>query len=232
MDVEQLIGTMIEGTLRGGTKRSHGAHRFLRTGRQSFLNASTLLTVGGLVWGAIETMQQQRVGASPPPPPADRAGGTTPLPPRPGSATPPPLSTAAVPGSPEEGAAPSGIPEGGARLVRLMISAARADGELAEAERAVILEHARGVGAEGLVAAEIAQATPLARLVEGVSDFAQRQDLYVLAFGIVRADEGVSGSERIYLAQLAALLGLDRPTTERLERDAAARIERAAQEEK
>jgi uncharacterized membrane protein YebE (DUF533 family) len=120
------------------------------------------------------------------------------------------------------------VPEGAAKLVRLMISAARADGNLSDIERRTILEHARAAGAEGLVAAEIAQPTPLARIVEGIEDAQQRADLYVLAFGIVRGDETLSGAERIYLAQLAALLGLEPASVEQLEREAAARIDGAA----
>lgn len=234
MDVEQLIGTMIEGTLMGGRKRSHGAHRFLRGGGSSFLNASTLLTVGGLVWGAIETMQQQNTASSSGPTPTQPlpqpVGETPPSPPLPGGlATPPPLPGATTGTAPEETASSgAGMPEGAARIVQLMVSASRADGELTEAERSVIMERARTVGAEALVAAEIDRPTPLARIIEGITDLAQRQDLYVLAYGIVRADEAVSGAEQIYLAQLAALLGLDRTAVERLERDAAARIDRAA----
>ena len=41
----------------------------------------------------------------------------------------------------------------------------------------------------------------------------------MLAFTIVRADETVSGAERIYLAQLAHQLGLDAATAARLEQD-------------
>lgn len=231
MDVEQLIGTMIEGTLMGGRKRSHGAHRFLRGGGSSFLNASTLLTVGGLVWGAIETMQQQNAGTASAPSP------TLPLPQPVGGATaapgalpaPPPLPGAPMPLP--DATASADIPEGAARIVQLMVSAARADGELTEAERSVIVEHARQAGAEALVAREIDRPTPLAQVVEGITDVAQRQDLYVLAYGIVRADETVSGAEQIYLAQLAALLGLDRTAVERLERSAAARIDREAGEQ-
>jgi len=47
----------------------------------------------------------------------------------------------------------------------------------------------------------------------------------VLAFTIVRADEHVSGAERIYLAQLAYQLGLDDATTQALETDTAAKID-------
>ena len=37
-----------------------------------------------------------------------------------------------------------------------------------------------------------------------------RELVYTLAFAIVRADEGVSGAERIYMAQLASQLALDK----------------------
>jgi uncharacterized membrane protein YebE (DUF533 family) len=217
MDVENLIGTMIQGALAGGGKQSYGAGRYLRGGGSSFLNASTLLTVGGLIWGAIETMQQQQ--GTPGPSPASAA----PSPPPMGAVPPLPMPAAGMPAASVEP-----IPEGAAKIVRLMVSAARADGTLSEAERAAILEHARAAGAEALVQAEIAQPTPLARILEGVTDTQHRADLYTLAYGIVRADESVSGSEQIYLAQLAALLELDQPTVEALERDAAAKIDEGA----
>jgi uncharacterized membrane protein YebE (DUF533 family) len=41
----------------------------------------------------------------------------------------------------------------------------------------------------------------------------------------VRADESVSGAERIYLAQLAHQLSLDAATVTRLEQDAATKID-------
>jgi uncharacterized membrane protein YebE (DUF533 family) len=219
MDVEHLIGTMIQGTLAGGGKRSRRTGRYLRGGGASFLNASTLLTLGGLVWGAIETMQQQGAGPSSRPLPGPGAP----------AAHLPPLPTAPAPAPAE--AAGLAVPEGAARLVRLMVSAARADGELSESERATILEHARAAGAEALVAAEIARPTPLAGVVEGITDGRQRADLYTLAYAIVRADETVSGAERIYLAQLAALLGLEPEQVQQLEADAAAGIDGAGQEQ-
>jgi uncharacterized membrane protein YebE (DUF533 family) len=52
-----------------------------------------------------------------------------------------------------------------------------------------------------------------------------KKELYVLAFTIVRADESVSGAERIYLAQLAYRLGLDEATTQALETETAAKID-------
>jgi uncharacterized membrane protein YebE (DUF533 family) len=115
------------------------------------------------------------------------------------------------------------------RLVRLTISAARADGNLSLEERGHILEHARKAGLEAEVAAEIQQPRPLAEIVAGVSDPALKADLYRLAFSIVRADEAVSGAERIYLAQLAARLGMGAAAAAGIEREAAAGIDAGAE---
>jgi hypothetical protein len=237
MDIEHLIGTMIKGSLTTRRKRSRGAGRFLTGGGGSFMNASTLLTVGGLIWGAIETMQQQKTGPAPGPAP-----GPVPPPPGPGPVPSRPVASPVPPPVPSgPGAAPvpadlpplpvaggtetAAVPEGALRIIRLMISAARADGNLTPEEKESIVEASRGAGAQADVVRELNQPTPLASIVEGVSDARQRADLYVLAYGIVRGDETVTGAERIYLAQLAALLGLDRATTERLEAEAAARID-------
>ena len=78
----------------------------------------------------------------------------------------------------------------------------------------MIIERAREAGLEAVVEAELAQTRPLSDIVRGVTDAAMKKDLYVLAFAIVRADETVSGAERIYLAQLAHQLGLDAAATQ------------------
>ena len=59
----------------------------------------------------------------------------------------------------------------------------------------------------------------------------QRGDLYTLAFAVARADETVSGGERIFLAQLAHQLGLDAAAVAELERVAGAdrRLSESAQ---
>ncbi|HEY6553861.1 MAG TPA: DUF533 domain-containing protein, partial [Vicinamibacteria bacterium] len=95
-------------------------------------------------------------------------------------------------------------------------------------ERGRILEQARAVGLESEVAAELQQPRPLAEIVGGVTEPGLKADLYRLAFSIVRADEGVSGAERVYLAQLAARLGLHPSATAELERETAAGIDAAA----
>lgn len=228
MNLEHMIGQMVLGSLGGRRKRSRRATRFLAGGGQSFLNASTLLTLGGLAWGVFETMGRQNQGAQgqpatggfPPP------GGVPTPAPAAGPVVPPPLPGAAPAAAPSV-PVPPGIPEGAVRIVRLMISAARADGTLTPDEREAILAQARPAGLEALAAGEIDRPTPLEAIVSGIADQAQRQDLYTLAFSIVRADEQVGGAERIYLARLASLLGLDAAATAALERNAAAGIDGA-----
>jgi uncharacterized membrane protein YebE (DUF533 family) len=117
------------------------------------------------------------------------------------------------------------LPSDVVRIVRLAVSAARADGELSPQERALIIEHARAAGIETAVEQELAAPRPLADIVRGVTDASRQHDLYVLAFAIVRADESVSGAERIYLAQLAHQLGIDPATAARLEHTTAASID-------
>jgi uncharacterized membrane protein YebE (DUF533 family) len=199
---EDLIGALLRGAVGGRGKRSRGATRFLTGGRGSLINAGTLLTAAGLAWGAYEAATRK-----------DEAMGA------PASAPPPPPLPL------------SGLPPDVLRLVRLAIAAARADGRLTDEERASIVAQARSVGAEAIVEREIQSPRPLAEIVAGVSESNTREQLYVLAFTVVRADEGVSGGERIFLAQLAHALGLDPAATARLETEAARGIDAAAGQE-
>ena len=89
----------------------------------------------------------------------------------------------------------------------------------------MIMARASEVGMEGIVEAELNQTRMLADIVRGVTDPAIKKDLYVLAFAIVRADENVSGAERIYLAQLAHQLGLDAATAQAIEAETANKID-------
>jgi uncharacterized membrane protein YebE (DUF533 family) len=159
----------------------------------------------GVAWGVFDSLK------------ADAPAPAAPLP------TVPPTSVAPA-ASP---VAPPELPSGVARIVRLAVSAAKADGSLDDAERAVILDHARRAGIAADVDRELQVTRPLADIVRGVSADAERRDLYTLAFAIVRADETVSGAERIYLAQLGHALGLDSATTAQLERQAATAIDGA-----
>lgn len=127
-----------------------------------------------------------------------------------------------------QGASPAPAPAGAdpiLRLVRLTVAAARADGTLSDGERAYILENARQAGVEDVVLRELEAPWPVAEIVRGVADHAQKAELYRLAYTIVRADEDVSHVERIWLAQLAVHLGLDAHEAARIESDTAARLD-------
>jgi uncharacterized membrane protein YebE (DUF533 family) len=221
-----MLDGLIQGVLTGRGKRSDRVRRAVGRGG-SLVNATTLLAAAGVAWGLYETWQQQAAKAP---------SGTTPgLPPAPpgmggsGATVPPPLPAGTRPTAPS--AAPSStldLPEPVVRLVRLMVSAARCDGTLGPSERDLILGRARAVGAETAVARELASPRPLGEIVAGVTDPEMKADLYTLAFAVVRADETVTGAERIYLAQLASHLGLDAEAVTRLEAEAGSHIDAKA----
>jgi len=195
-----------------GRKKHRRSLSYLTGGRSSFLNASTLLAAVGVGWGLFETLK-----------PKTTVPEGSPYPGVPGQAqtVPPPL-----PVEPQTEAEPvrTEVPPEVLRLIQLTISAARADGELSDEERRRILEQARESNAEALIEAELRAPKPLSAIVSGPLSPEVQRDMYVLAFSIVHADEGVSGAEQIYLAQLAFQLGLDQETTSRLEQETLARI--------
>ena len=208
-----VLSIVLRGTLgRSGRKRARRATRFL-TGNRGFLSTSAIIAAAGVAWGIYDTV----TGQNQPPVPHVPTGSTVP-----GArfGTVPP-----VPGAPPLPAAFEAALDPVARIIRLAVSAAKADGSLSEQERALILDRAREAGLESAVEAELAQMRPLADIVRGVTDPQLRKDLYVLAFTIVRADENVSGGERIYLAQLAHQLGLDAASMASLETETAAKID-------
>jgi len=220
LEAEDVLNGLLRGAL--GSRRKSWRRASRAAGGGGLVNAGTLLAAAGVAWGLYETWQSQQAqaaGAAPAPP----AGA----PRTPASAGPPPLPAAHAPAPRAEDTA---LAEPVLRLLRLMVSAARADGELGPAERERILAEAREVGAEAFVASELDSPRPLGELVAGVSDPQFKEQLYTLAFTIVRADEAVTGGERIYLAQLANRLALDAAAVARLEAEAAARIDAASGE--
>jgi|RhiMethySRZTD1v2_1073278.scaffolds.fasta_scaffold77166_3 uncharacterized membrane protein YebE (DUF533 family) len=223
---DMLLGSLVRGAL-GTRRRPHGrAAGFLTGGGSSLFNLTNLLGAAGLAWGAYEAFGQRRQGGSlttvegggfePAPESRPRTLVTGTPPPIPGTAGPPPLpgSAPASAGS----AASAGDTEGLRRLVALTIAAARCDRELSEEEYGKILAAARESGGESLVASELANHRPVAAIVAGATDPRLKADLYVLAYGVVRADGRTSEVERAWLAELAGALGLDSAAVQALEK--------------
>ena len=206
-----VLSIVLRGTLgRSGRKRARKATRFL-TGNRGFLSTSALIAAAGVAWGIYDTVTAQNQPSAAVP----NVPNVPDVPPA-GFQVPP---VPPVPAAFEAALDPV------ARVIRLAVSAARADGTLSEQERALIMERAKDAGLESAVEVELSQARPLADIVRGVTDPEMKRELYVLAFTIVRADEAVSGAERIYLAQLAHQLGLDAASVTSLEAETSARID-------
>jgi uncharacterized membrane protein YebE (DUF533 family) len=203
---EDMLSILLGGALgRSGRKRASRAASFL-SGKGGFLTASSLMAAAGVLWGIYDSVQASHT-ATPPVPPVPPAAA-------PGAPAPAGVLTAA-----------ESLPTDILRIVRLAVSAARADGTLSTEERNLIRERARAAGLESIVDTELSVTRSLADIVGGVTDSAARRDLYILAFTIVRADEAVSGAERVYLAQLAYQLGLSTETVSQLEAETAAKID-------
>ena len=210
MNPDFLIRGVLGSVLGGGRKLSHRALRYLTGARGSFFTRpETLLTAAGVAWGIFETLQQQGGG--------QWGGGAAPAGAQPALSGP-------VPPLPGSAAAPN-VDGEALRLVQLAISAANADGVMGDKERAAVLRQAQSAGVGDVVERELNHRRPLAEIVAGVADQAQSATLYVLAFTVLRADEQVTGAERIYLAQLAHLLNLDPATVQQLEKDTGERID-------
>ena len=231
MNPDFLINGVLQSVMGGGgRKQSRRALRYLTGGKSSFwTNPTTLLTAAGLAWGVYDTLSDktnpnsQWGGAGPVAGQSGQPSQTGPVSP---PFTSPPTATPLPPLPNIAGAAvPAGVDAEALRLVRLSISAANADGVMNERERAAIVQQAHGAGVGDIVERELQQRTPLAEIVAGVNDPAQCATLYVLAFTVLRADEQLTGAERIYLAQLAHLLGLDPAAVQRLEKDTGERID-------
>jgi uncharacterized membrane protein YebE (DUF533 family) len=219
MDESMLINGVLRSVFGGRRRRSRRAMSYLggplggslgSIGGSLLSNPNVLLTAAGLAWGIFETLEQGNADGVAPTatPSASSVAATSPLPPLPVVDRPSaPMSDQAL------------------QIVRLAISAAHADGSVSDQERNAIVDQARIAGVDRIVEQELAQPRPLAEIVAGVTDDTHRATLYVLAFGILRGDEQPSGAERIYLAKLAHLLGLDPKTVQQLEQNAGKRID-------
>ena len=206
-----VLSVVLRGTLgRSGRKRARRAAKFV-TGHGGLLSASTMIAAAGVAWGLYDTLKNRNQGSD---------VGALPMPATSGAVAAPP-----IPPVPPLAAAIGGALDPLARVIQVAVSAARADGQLTDQEKSMIMDRAREAGLESIVEKELAQTRSLADIVRGVTDPAVAKDLYVLAFAIVRADENVSGAERIYLAQLAHQLGLDPATVQAIETETANKID-------
>jgi uncharacterized membrane protein YebE (DUF533 family) len=104
-------------------------------------------------------------------------------------------------------------------LVRAMIAAAKADGEVDAEERARIVARLRTVGADDdarrFVDEELAKPVDLYAITAEVRDAATAAEVYAASLAAIQVD---TEAERQYLDNLALRLGLDRGTVDGLHR--------------
>lgn len=240
MRPEDIVGAVLRGVLTSGGKPSAKTLRRLSHGQ--LLSTRNIVAAAAAAWGLYEAMQSGTggvagpVGSGPRPQPAPPSHVPPPTPsslpiPQAGQAVqpsppPPPLPVpVAPPAPPLASAEDGGFPPDLARAIRVLIAAARADGDLKPEEGALIARQAAAGGAEALVRAELLMRRSLAEIVSGVGDPAVAAELYGLAFTVLRADEDVNSDERAWLAELERVLKLDPPTARRIEEDVAKRID-------
>lgn len=103
-------------------------------------------------------------------------------------------------------------------LLRAMIAAAKADGEVDPDERKRIVEGLRAAGAEDeaqrFVEEELAKPVDLYAITSEVRDVATAREVYLASLAAIRVD---TEAERRYLDSLALRLGLDRAAVDELE---------------
>jgi uncharacterized membrane protein YebE (DUF533 family) len=210
VNVENLLGSILKGAV-GSRQIRKSAGKAVKAGIK---NPAVLIGVAGAAWGLYEVWKSKQGSAAPTSAAPSPTPSPTPMSP------PPPLP----PPIPTDVAAVAELPSEALRVIRLALSAARADGDLSSAEAQVILDEARRSGGEALVHDELQRSTPLSEIVAGVHDPQHKAQLYRLAFTIVHADTGVGGAERLYLAQLAHALGLDAQGASAIETEVTSRL--------
>jgi uncharacterized membrane protein YebE (DUF533 family) len=229
MDESVLFNGVMRAVLGGGRrKKGRKAMGYLGSAGSTLLsNPTALLGAAGIAWGIFETLQGGGQGQAATGGAGLDTGGAGLNTSGAGLNTARPAAASSLPPLPVVGASVAAPMSDATRMVRLALSAAQADGALSPEERTSVLARAQEAGLADLVDGELQQQRPLAEIVAGVTEPAQRATLYSLAFAVVRADEQVGGAERIYLAQLANLLGLDPAAVQRLEASAATKIDAA-----
>jgi uncharacterized membrane protein YebE (DUF533 family) len=222
MDIEKLLGKLLQeamGSSGSQFKNRDGYHNSSNqrssSGTGSLLGSLTnqltsgkgLMTAIGLGVGAYEIF---RSGGQQPQQAAQSWGSTAapsaPMPPPPPASPPTPVRAVAAP---PVAAASNGNQDVACRLIRVMISAAHADGILDADEEKRILDRLRGVELSQeekmFLLEELHHPRPIAELTAGISDLRLAQTTYAVALSAMSVD---TDSERQWLDELGAALGL------------------------
>ncbi len=235
-DAEKLLGKVLSGAMQGHVKK--GKKKKNRSGDNligslvgSLASGKGLITAIGLGVGAYEILRQSSAkGATgviggtgpqpmPAPPPAPAAAPVSP-------AMPPPLPSHGAPAGPAitppaPGGEATAEQQLAVRLIRVMVAAAHADGQLDEEEERRILERLQEQGLSReerqFLLQELHAPKGIEELTAGVDSPMIAQTLYSLAVATIIID---TDEERRWLDALAASLGVSPAMQRFIEQDA------------
>ena len=208
IDAERMLGSLVRNAMQGGRGRRRRRRR--RSSLPGLGKSGLALGALGVAIATFEHLTQKKPAAptsgEPPLPPLPvTPDNATPLPPLPRLPTPPAV------------AAPPGDQQEAILLVRAMIAAANADGEVDADERRRILDSLAesGVSAEErqYLSAELESPIDGATLAAEARSPELARQVYLASLMAIEVD---SEAERAYLASLARGLGLDERQVEEL----------------
>ena len=233
MNAEKLLGGLISNFI-GSAASSKSSGKRLSSGGQSVMNQISkgvkspqgILAAVGVAFGAFEAYQhsskssdqngKSAAGATPPPPPSPSGTAVNTPPPLPGTeqeastpSSPPPVPPPVPSPASNEDSSGDSRNDMAITLLRAMIAAAHADGELDPQEKAQILDKMQQTGMsndeESFIKDEMANPKSINELTVGVSDPASKRMMFGLSVATIVED---TEAESRYLNNLATALGL------------------------
>lgn len=217
-DAQRLLGSLL-----GSGRSSKKTSRLSRSLGLPGGKAGTLALLGGVAAAAFEHFSKQSRQAatpapqtpgtqSPLPPPASGSEVSPPPPPSGATAAPPPPGTPMTIPTPAQ---PADANHLALTLVRAMIAAAKADGEIDPEERRRILERLSGISAEerGFVEAEMDKPLNLQELLAEIKGETMAAEVYTVSLLAIDLD---TTAEVKYLKTLARNLGLSEATVNQI----------------
>jgi uncharacterized membrane protein YebE (DUF533 family) len=216
MDPEKILRELSKGGLGGGLGGLGGGLGGLlgggrrKKGGSQLLKLGTLAAVGAVAYKAYQAYQQNQ---------QNQGGVATQAPAHAGSATPTAGAAAAAGAFTATTSGASGAPTvDGLTLLRAMIAAAKADGQIDAAESQQIMAQvgraALSADEKAFLLDELARPLNLDAVIAGVRTPQQAAEVYT-ASRLVIAE--ASAAEQAYLGLLAARLGLDARATRELD---------------
>jgi len=204
INAEKLLGKIVKQSLKKGLRGKKGITSMIPGGLTGIAGLGALGVAIAAFDHFTQKRQQPQPGVPPgPPPPSGTATGRTPPPP------PPPPASTDLPGIGQPPPA-GGLQSEALLLIRAMIAAANADGNIDPEERKKILQHLREAGItpeeERFIVQELNSPPSIDSLLPSITTPELAAEVYTVSLLAIDAD---SRAEKAYLGYLKARLNLD-----------------------